>query len=189
MLYEIVGSKNKEKIAKALIEKNSAISLNQLSRETGVSKSQVKYILDDLMESGVAIRSKKGYVADKGNLIVKYLGKIYSMAGEAMSKIASQLKKLDISVALIGSTARHAKTPKDIDFLIVCKEKDKAIVRKACQQIRDSTEHEYSLPIDIIILTISEFNKLKKSRTPFYANIVADSEILNDPAGVFDWIS
>jgi predicted nucleotidyltransferase len=190
MLYEIIGSKNKEKIVQIFVEfPNRDFTLTELSNKCNISKSGTKEILDVLVEKGFITRSNMSYKLNLNNLIAIHLKKIIDR-NEIIKNISKSVKKdfsaFRVHILLIGSVSRsEEKKESDIDFLIICEDKDLLKIRSKASEVSDKLSELYSRDIEIIVLEKNELNKLEKRKDPFYINIIAAHQTIKDDLKVF----
>lgn len=189
MLYEFVGSENKEKVLKFLLNnENQSFNLIEVSKQTGVSKSQIKGILDKLNQERIVSKVNKRYQIEK-NYVTKYLKKLL-LPDEIFKDIIDYLKKIlkdkKVSIFLIGSKSRlQDKEKSDVDFLLVCKEEDVNTITDIATDAGLYLTDYLTKYVEILTLTKSQFEEIKSRNDPFYVNALTDHVTIKDDLVVF----
>lgn len=190
MLYEIAGSKGKERILRVFfIAPRRDFSLTELSQQASVSKAQTKEILDVLVKKDIVSARGKRYRLNADNYVVEQLRKILderAVLAEMIKRVEKTFSKTKISAVLIGSMTRHAEKPtSDIDCLIVCENKALPQIRKVASELGDELSETFSRYVELLVIEKREFNRLKRARDPFYVNVLSDYELIKDDLGAF----
>lgn len=199
-LEEILGSKAKIKLLRAMCEKNTAYTREELEEETGLSTGAVHSALRDLTNNDIVSElkgkgKKRFYKIRKknGNPIVKILTDLFdqerfsereeSIPVHYWNRLADVVKSLksmlgdELSqVILFGSLARGAATPQsDVDLLIVLKENEGENARR---KIRSRLGKKWNTEFSLIVRSTDQMKNMRKEGTPLYEEIQRDGIVI-----------
>lgn len=183
MLEEILDTGAKIRIAKLLSEEKEGVSVTDISRRSGISKSRASIVLSKLERAGVlqkriAGRSVLYRIAD--NELARMVTKPFKQERELLSSIEKDsvrlLKKLNpVSIVRYGSSLSGIRIGSDIDILVILKShvNDDEIYKISA----DLTER-YGIHISILSLSSESFISKSKKGEDFVINIIASHKHL-----------
>jgi predicted nucleotidyltransferase len=109
-------------------------------------------------------------------------GSLTANEQQALARFKTALESLLganlVSLRLFGSRARGEGTAEsDLDVLVLVRTKDPALCRRIVEAALDA-DLAYDTNVAPTILTISEYDKNREYRTPFYRNVEAEARVL-----------
>lgn len=181
-LNDVLGSKIKLNLLRALSRTESDHTGRELARLIGYSHNATRSALEDLERSGLVIQRQAGranlYSIDQDNIIyTDILTYAFRIEDELLDRIAEIVSKQAgrelSSLILFGSVARGDEDPgSDIDMVVVFKdgtdlrEKEDSVHDAAVEIVR-----RFGNQLSPILVTESEFEKKKKSKTRLWQDI------------------
>lgn len=187
-IENILGSRTKVKILRVLTEVRTAYALKDLSKEIGLSPSITHQAAEELAEERVLIKIKgtkkeRLYRFNAESAFTSALFDLFKIEKTRQRKsviflniwnilentITKNEKKIDMAI-LFGSQARGEATLRsDIDLLIISKGKQPTLIEKI---------KKIDKRINLLLMTLAEFQSHQKHKTPLYDNIKRDGVIL-----------
>lgn len=194
-LNDVLGSKIKLNLLRVLSRTRSDHTGRELARLIGYSHNATRSALEDLERSGLVIQRQAGranlYSIDQDNIIyTDILISAFRIEDELMDRVAETVAKQAgkelSSLILFGSVARSDEDPgSDIDMVLVFKdgtdlqEKEDSVHDAAVEIVR-----RFGNQLSPIIVTESEFEKKKRSKTGLWREIAQTGVLIKPNKGL-----
>ncbi len=183
MLEEILDTKVKIRIARLLAGQRKPMTVSDVSRTLGISKSRASECMRELQRDGFLERMDAGRsalytLASNGmtKSITKSLTEDKNLLMEIERAVVSKTRKFHpVSVVLFGSALNGIKHGSDVDFLLI---HEKKIDENEIYRIVGELTQAFGFHVSIMTMSLREFREKAKSGEEFILNVVASHKLI-----------
>ena len=171
--------KGEYKILKCFLEDpDREINLAMALKHVNMSKMTIYRILEKMEKMGL-LKSRTDNYRRFYKLIdsplIPVLKTLINLDSPIITEMLRDLKSKSHLIILYGSRANGTnRSASDWDFLVVSDELDSVILNQKVTKL----EMKYDCQINVKHYTISELNKIKSEKTPFYSEVMSNKYIL-----------
>lgn len=184
-LDDTLGSTLKIRILRILSKNASMYTGRELARLAGYSHTQTNSALAELEMSGLVIKRHVGnanaYSLNDNNLLIsRVIIPAFRIEERLVQELANRffegMGKDLVSIILFGSTARGEEVEdSDIDLVLVVKDgSDLGKLDVRVSEISLEAASAFGGLISPILLTETEYSRKKRSRNPFWKNVLEE---------------
>lgn len=183
-LEKIMGSKAKVRIIKAL-SSGKELQLSEIKRMTNLSLSTVHEAIKDLVSLRIVMSRNIGktrlYRINQGNyfskIVVKAVLEERKFYNVVLKKYINKIKSSDvINITVFGSYARGEEFPKDIDILVVTKNRES--LKENIIEMEGFLLEKYDVHVSTIVLEEKDIKTKFRSNDKFILNVIAEGKKL-----------
>jgi predicted nucleotidyltransferase len=183
MLEEILDTKVKIRIARLLAGQNKPMTVSDVSRALGISKSRASECMRELQRDGFLERRDAGRSAlytlapnSMAKALVKSLTQDRILLLRIERAVISRTRKFHpVSVVLFGSALEGIKPSSDLDFLLI---HEKKIDESEIYRIVGELTQEFGFHVSIMTMNLRDFRKKAKRGEEFVLNVVARHKLI-----------
>lgn len=194
-LEELFGERLSITVMRLLAQVEGGMSGNAIARRLVLQQSAVRKALERLVARGVVSRVDVGraasYTLDTRREIVRRLvlpafraeAALSERLRQALRRAAEQLHPAPVALVLYGSVARGARSPGDVDLLVVVQGKgDDEPVRSALLDAVRSIEIRFQVTVNPVVLTVADLQD--RAADALIAAVAAEGVLLTgQPVG------
>ena len=179
-----MDSRTKLRIAKLFADTGERLTVSDVSRRLGISKSRSSVCLRDLNKKGIlekrAVGRSSEYKLSSNNLansIAESLTKERDLLLDIEKELVKRAMKTEpVSIVLFGSSLNGLRAGRDIDFLLIHKGR---IDERGIYKIIAGMTEEYGFHISVLTMNLAEFIKKAKAGEEFVLNVLANHKLIH----------
>lgn len=208
-LDDILGTKAKVRLLRALLGRDGPVSGRQAARLAGIAQNTAVRALDELAEVGVVERevspAEHHFTVNRRHYLVKHgLTPLYRAEERGVDAVFDELQRLVSELALdeeaeivsgmiFGSVAREEDRPEsDVDLLIVVAEEERLdTLGEAVTERTKRLRSDFGLKVSPMVLSLARLREMRAEDAPLAIEVEKEgrrvfgqhvSELLNGQA-------
>src|SRR5207248_996106 len=188
-LEDLFGERLNVTVLRLLSQVRAGMSGNAIARRLDLHQSAARKALERLVERGVVTRTDVGrsasYALDTRRAIVRHIvlpvfraeAALGRLLQERLQHVTRELDPAPVAVVLYGSTARAARTPRDVDLLVVLQRANhEQPARIALLEAVRPIERSFQVAVNPVVLTARELDA--RADDPLVTAIATDGVLL-----------